>query len=144
MNAGSKKSRMCICYGYVTFENFKDLRDLADKYLNYYVIRSFSEDRESKIRDAFLKMTNGYSMIIDSEEGFDVSSINNLNLFVNKKMKRVGLISDSPYTVNNMLFKYLKGNKIVSYEEKLNTLSEEQEVTKMVYTWKELNEAVNS
>jgi hypothetical protein len=137
---GERAYNICI----VTFENFKDLRDLADKYLNYYVIKSFSEDRESKIRDAFLKMTNGYSMIIDSEEGFDVSSINNLNLFVNKKMKRVGLISDSPYTVNNMLFKYLKGNKIVSYEEKLNTLSEEQEVTKMVYTWKELNEAVNS
>lgn len=137
---GERAYNVCI----VTLDNFKELKGLADKYLNYFVLRVFSDDRESYIRDAFLKVTNGYSMVIDSEEAFDISNINNLNLFVNKKMKRVGLITGSPYTVNNVIFKYLKGNKVVSYEEKLNALSEEQEVAKMVYTWEELNEVVNS
>ena len=112
-------------------------------YHNYYVLRTFSENKDDSIRDAFLKVKNGYSIIIESEEDISQSHIDKLNMLVNKKMRRVGLISDSPVTINNALFKYLKGNKVVSYQQKLTEMSEEQKVSKMIYTWEEVNETVN-
>lgn len=126
-----------------TMDNFKSLKKYADINNEVLVIRSFSEGKGDRIRDCFLKVKNGYSVIVESTEEVNADHITKLNMFINKKMKRVGLISDSPMIVNNVLFKYLKGNKAVSYEEKLNSLSEEQNVSTMVYTWKEVNEAID-
>ena len=127
-----------------TISNFKDLKKFADIHKRVFVIQSFTENKGEQIRDSFLKVNNGYSVIIESTEDVDEKHIKYLNDFVNRKMKRLGLISDSPMVINNVLFKYLKGNKAVSYENKLISLSEEQGVSSMVYTWREVNEAVNS
>ena len=126
-----------------TTDNFKDLKKYADINNEVFIIRSFSEVKGERIRDCFLKVKNGYSVIIESTEDVGSDHVQKLNMFVNKKMKRIGLISDSPMVVNNVLFKYLKGNKTVSYEEKLDSLSEEQKVSTMVYTWKEVNEIID-
>jgi hypothetical protein len=85
----------------------------------------------------------GYSIILDSNENIEQDHIDNLNSFVNEKMKRLGLVSDSPVVINNALFKYLKGNKVVSYQDKLSQMCEEQESAKMIHNWEEVNEAVN-
>tara|TARA_R110000751_G_scaffold53072_1_gene115248 strand:+ start:4918 stop:5607 length:690 start_codon:yes stop_codon:yes gene_type:complete len=139
LTKGKRAYSVCV----VTLDHFKDLKELADTYHNYYVLRTFSENKDDSIRDAFLKVKNGYSIIIESEEDISQSHIDKLNMLVNKKMRRVGLISDSPVTINNALFKYLKGNKVVSYQQKLTEMSEEQKVSKMIYIWEEVNETVN-
>lgn len=136
---GERAYSVCL----VTSDNFKSFRGLADKYHNFYVLKSFGDTREAKIRDAFLKVKNGYSIILDSSENIEQKHIDLLNTFVNEKMKRLGLVSDSPVVINNSLFKYLKGDKVVSYKDKLSQMCEEQESAKMIHSWEEVNEAVN-
>jgi hypothetical protein len=136
---GERAYSVCI----VTTDNFKSLKGLADKHHNFYVLKSFSETKKDRIRDAFSKVKNGYSIILDSNENIEQDHIDNLNSFVNKKMKRLGLVSDSPVVINNAIFKYLKGDKVVCYQDKLSQMCEEQESVKMIHTWEEINEAVN-
>lgn len=136
---GERAYSVCI----VTMENFQQLKRFADSHFNYYVLKTFSTTKEDQIKDAFLKVTNGYSIIVDSEEDVEQDHITKLNLLVNQKMKRLGLVSDSPIVINNSLFKYLKGDKVVPYKEKLTQMCEEQKASQMIYTWEEINEAIN-
>ena len=135
---GEKVYSICV----VTLDNFQKLKVFSDKYHNFYVLRSFSENREEQIRDAFLKVKNGYSIILGTDENVEQKHLESINCFVNEKMKRLGLILDSPMVINNSLFKYLKGDKVVSYQEKLYQMCEEQKTVKMIHSWEDVNEAV--
>ena len=59
-------------------------------------------------------------------------------------MQRLALVENSPFVINNVMFKFLKGNKGKSFKDKLVGLAEEQSTNSMVYTWEDINETVNS
>ena len=48
-------------------------------------------------------------------------------------MNRLALIENSPFVVNNVIYKMLKGNKDLSFKDKLVELQEEQEIDSMIF-----------
>jgi hypothetical protein len=55
----------------------------------------------------------------------------------------LALIENSPFVVNNIIFKMLKGNKDLSFKDKLVELQQEQEIDSMIFTWEDINEGTS-
>ena len=53
---------------------------------------------------------------------------------------RLAIVEDSPFVVNNVIYKMLKGNKDLSFRDKLVELQEEQEIDSMIFSWKDIYE----
>jgi hypothetical protein len=55
-------------------------------------------------------------------------------------MNRLALIENSPFVVNNLIFKMLKGNKDASFKDKIVELQQEQKIDSMIFSWEQINE----
>jgi len=133
-------TRLCV----VTSDNFRAITDLFDSLENTYVVNCYDEmDRESAIDECFQKMNNGYTVVLASGETIANKDLNKLDDLVTRKMKRLALVEDAPFVINNILFKALKGNKQGSFRDKIQALCEEQTIKSMIYTWGKINEALS-
>jgi hypothetical protein len=135
-----KDTRLCV----VTSDNFRAITDLFDSLENVYIVNSYDEiDREAAIDECFQKMHNGYTVVLGSGETITNKDLNKVDDFITRRMKRVALVEDAPFVINNVLFKALKGNKQGSFKDKLETLCEQQTIKSMTYTWGKINEALS-
>lgn len=126
-----------------TKKNFSDLVKILPTKKNFRVFHLFEDDFDvyQTIDSAFKKIPNGYTVVIRSEDEFSRDMLSSFDKFINVKMKRVGLINSSPFIINNMLYKYLKGNKIDYFSDKLHSCqNEESEYINFVYNWEQVND----
>lgn len=137
-----EKSRVSI----ITKKISQEVYDYISYKENYFLTTSFENDDDTfnLIDKGFQKTLNGYTVVLTSEDKINKSDLDRINKFVNLKMQRLALVENSPFVINNVIFKYLKGNKGKSFKDKLVELAEEQSTNSMVYTWEDINETVNS
>lgn len=129
----------------VTTDNFADIYDHIKDKNNYFVTNSYEEKTsEELIDECFHKMKNGYTIVLHSGETVTQKDLNQINNLVNWEFKRLALVNNSPFVINNVIFKLLKGNKHGSFKDKLDEISEIQTIKSMVYTWEEVDEIINS
>ena len=134
--------RVCIA----TTENYRELTKYADENKNYFISTSFNKDEDvySLIDMAFKKMLTGYTVVLDNKDSITLDALNSIEQFINVKMKRLALVNNSPFVINNIIFKMLKGNKHYSFNDKIQELADMHSSTNMIYTWEDINETVNS
>ena len=137
-----EKSRVSI----ITKKISQEVYDYISYKENYFLTTSFENDDDiiNLIDKGFQKTLNGYTVVLTSEDKINKSDLDRINKFVNLKMQRLALVENSPFVMNNVMFKFLKGNKGKSFKDKLVGLAEEQSTNSMVYTWEDINETVNS
>ena len=134
----TEDNRVCLA----TTENFKALTLKIDNNPNYFITNSFNENKTvfEYMDDTFNKIKNGYTIVLHEDDKISKEDLDKVNDFVNIKMNRLALIENSPFVVNNVIFKMLKGNKDMSFKDKLVELQQEQEVDSMIFTWEDINE----
>jgi len=134
----TEENRVCIA----TVENFKQISLKIGNRPNYFTTRSFNEEKTifEYMDDAFLKIKNGYTIVLHEDDRISKEDLDKINEFVNIKMNRLALVEDSPFVVNNVIYKMLKGNKDLSFRDKLVELQEEQETNSMIFSWKDIDE----
>jgi hypothetical protein len=140
--ANNDQSKVCI----ITTDSLTELQPIANQHPNVFISLSFEENEDtfSLMDKAFDSVQNGYSIVLTSGQLIDQTDLNKVTKFVNEKMKRLALIQDSPFVINNILFKYLKGNKGSSFKDKVEFLTTEQKGVNMIFTWEDVDEVINS
>jgi len=126
-----------------TVENVKTLTSKLNDKTNYTVTHYFEDDRDifQNMDDALPKLKNGYTVVLHEGDEISREDLDKINEFVNIKMNKLSLIENSPFVVNNVIYKMLKGNKGgVSFKDKLVELQEEQEIDSMIFTWEDVDE----
>lgn len=134
----TEDNRVCVA----TTENFKTLSLKIGNKSNYFITNSFDLDKTvfEYMDDTFNKIKNGYTVVLHEDSSISKEDLNKINEFVNIKMNRLALIENSPFVVNNVIFKMLKGNKDILFKDKLVELQQEQEIDSMIFTWENIDE----
>jgi len=134
----TEENRVCIA----TIENFKQISLKIGNRPNYFTTQSFDEEKTvfEYMDDTFLKIKNGYTIILHKDDRISREDLDKINEFINIKMNRLALVEDAPFVVNNVIYKMLKGNKYLSFKDKLVELQEEQETDSMIFSWKDIDE----
>ena len=129
----------------VTKENFAGIYEHVKDKPNYYVTNCYEEKtNEELIDECFYKIKNGYTFVLNSGDVLVSQDLNRINKLVNWEFKRLALVNNSPFVVNNVIFKLLKGNKGGSFKDKLDEISSIQEIKSMIYSWEQVYELTNS
>ena len=134
----TEDNRVCI----TTTENFTALSLKIGNKPNYFITNSFDLDKTvfQYMDDTFNKIKNGYTIVLHEDDKISKEDLDKVNEFINIKMNRLALIENSPFVVNNIIFKMLKGNKDLSFKDKLVELEQEQEIDSMIFTWEDIDE----
>lgn len=134
----TEDNRVCVA----TTENFKALSLKIGNKPNYFITNSFKEKKTvfEYMDDTFNKIKNGYTIVLHEDDKISKEDLDKVNEFINIKMNRLALIEDSPFVVNNVIFKMLKGNKDISFKDKIVELQQEQEIDSMIFTWEDIDE----
>ena len=134
----TEDNRVCVA----TTENFKALSLKIGNKRNYFITNSFKEKKTvfEYMDDTFNKIKNGYTIVLHEDDKISKEYLDKVNEFINIKMNRLALIENSPFVVNNVIFKMLKGNKDLSFKDKLVELQQEQDIDSMIFTWEDINE----
>jgi len=137
----TEENRVCVS----TLENFKQVSLKIGNRPNYFTTQSFDEEKTTfeYMDDTFLKIKNGYTIVLHEDDTISRKDLDKINKFVNIKMNRLALIENSPFVVNNVIYKMLKGNKDLSFKDKLVELQEEQEIDSMIFSWEDVNEGTS-
>lgn len=138
----TEENRVCVS----TLENFRQISLKIGNKPNYFTTQSFDEEKTvfEYMDDTFLKIKNGYTIVLHEDDRISRKDLDKINEFVNIKMNRLALIENSPFVVNNVIYKMLKGNKDLSFKDKLVELQEEQEIDSMIFSWEDVNEGTSS
>jgi hypothetical protein len=126
-----------------TVENAKTLTSKLSNKANYIVTHYFEDDRDifQNMDDALPKLKNGYTVVLHRDDEISRKDLDKINDFVNIKMNKLALIENSPFIINTVIYKMLRGNKGgSSFKDKLVELQEEQEVNSMIFTWEDVDE----
>jgi len=126
-----------------TVENVKTLTSKLGNKANYIVTHYFEDDRDifQNMDDALPKLKNGYTVVLHEDDEISRKDLDKINDFVNIKMNKLALIENSPFIINTVIYKMLRGNKGgSSFKDKLVELQEEQEVNSMIFTWEDVDE----
>ena len=134
----TEDNRVCVA----TTENFKALSLKIGNKPNYFITNSFDLDKTvfQYMDDTFNKIKNGYTIVLHEDDKISKEDLDKVNEFINIKMNRLALIENSPFVVNNIIFKMLKGNKDLSFKDKIVELQEQQEIDSMIFTWEDIDE----
>jgi len=134
----TEDNRVCI----TTTENFRQLSLKIENKSNYFVTHSFNADKSifEYMDDTFLKIKNGYTIVLHQDDTISQQGLDKINEFVNIKMNRLALIENSPFVVNNVIYKMLQGNKYSSFKDKLTELQKQQKINSMIFSWEDINE----
>ena len=134
----TEDNRVCLA----TTENFRLLNLKIGNKPNYFITNSFDEDKTvfEYMDETFNKIKNGYTIVLHEDDKISKEDLDKVNEFINIRMNRLALIENSPFVVNNVIFKMLKGNKDKSFKDKLVELQQEQDIDSMIFTWEDINE----
>ena len=134
----TEENRVCV----TTTENFRQLSLKIGNKPNYFITNSFNADKSvfEYMDDTFLKIKNGYTIVLHQDDTISKQGLDKINEFVNIKMNRLALIENSPFVVNNVIYKMLQGNKHSSFKDKLTELQEQQKINSMIFSWEDINE----
>ena len=120
-----------LCEDKITFSNFT-------------CVKSYLDNTDELLFDAFKRVKNGYLITLDSDKDFDPGIIGVLNSAVNHKMKQVLHVigTDGAHQSATMclLYKWLKGDLMIDITSKIRELTETQGLESQIFTWKELDE----
>ena len=134
----TEENRVCV----TTTENFRQLSLKIGNKPNYFITNSFNADKSvfEYMDDTFLKIKNGYTIVLHQDDRISKQGLDKINEFVNIKMNRLALIENSPFVVNNVIYKMLRGNKHLSFKDKLTELQKQQKINSMIFSWGDVNE----
>ena len=113
------------------------------KHKKNYVVTHYFEDNTDvfyRMDDAIPKLKNGYTIVLNEHDEISRKDLDKINEFVNIKMNKLALVENSPFVINSVIYKMLKGNKGLSFKDKLVELQQEQEIDSMIFTWEDINE----
>ena len=109
---------------------------------NYIVTHYFEDNTDVFYRmdDALPKLKNGYTIVLNEDDEISRKDLDKINEFINIKMNKLALVENSPFVINSAIYKMLKGNKGLSFKDKLVELQQEQEIDSMIFTWEDIDE----
>jgi len=126
-----------------TVENVKTLTSKVSGKINYNTTHYFEDGRDvfQYMDDALPKLKNGYTVVLHEDDEISREDLDKINEFVNIKMNKLALIENSPFIINTVIYKMLRGNKGgVSFKDKMVELQKEQEIDSMIFTWEDVDE----
>ena len=137
----TEENRVCVS----TLENFRQMSLKIGNKPNYFTTQSFDEEKTvfEYMDDTFLKIKNGYTIVLHEDDRISREDLDKINEFVNIRMNKLALIENSPFVVNNVIYKMLRGNKHLSFKDKLVELQEEQEIDSMIFSWEDVDEGTS-
>jgi len=107
-------------------------------------VRIYDDGEINFLDEAFKRAKNGFVITVDSQKKIDTSMLEKLQDYIYEKMKRVIYIPPSTgiheCVVFAVVYKYLKGNKFWTFEEKIQEFSKDQGLESQITSWKEINE----
>ena len=139
----------------VVVAHFDDLKikDVYDyfheqTYINSPIAVGIKDSEDTNFLDeAFKRADNGLMISLDSKMDVDKDMLNKLQKYIYNEMHRIiyvkptkgvhGLVSLA------LLYKYLKGNKLETFEEKLKLIAKEQGIESQLTTWEVINESIS-
>lgn len=113
-------------------------------FTDFVCVKSYLDNTDELLFDAFKRVKNGYLITLDSDKDFDSGIIDVLNSAVNHKMKKVLHVvgTDGVHQSATMclLYKWLKGDMMSDITSKIKEITETQKLEPQIFTWKELDE----
>jgi hypothetical protein len=103
------------------------------------------EDEEINFLDeAFKRAKNGFLVTIDSAKKIDKNILDKLYKYVYEDMDRLLYVPPTDgiheCVVFAFIYKYLRGNKFWTFEDKLKEFTEHQNLESQITSWDEINE----
>lgn len=97
--------------------------------------------------EAFKRAENGLLVTVDSAMDVNKDMLHKLQKYMYEEMHRLIYVKPSSgiheLVSLALLYKYLKGNKVDTFEEKIKYIAEEQNITSQIKTWEEINESIS-
>jgi len=97
--------------------------------------------------EALKRSKNGFIVTIDSSKPFPLNLLNKLYHFIYVKMNRLLYVpaddENNHSVVHAFIYKFLKGNKFWGFEEKLEQVTEHQNLKSQITSWDKINEEYN-
>lgn len=94
--------------------------------------------------EALKRSKNGFIITLDSSKDFDEHMLDKINYFVYDQMEKLLYIPPTEEVngsvVMAVIYKFLKGNKFWSFEEKMNAIAKHQDVGSQITSWDKINE----
>jgi hypothetical protein len=113
-------------------------------FTDYICVKSYLDNTDELLFDAFKRVKNGYLITLDSDKDFDPGIIDALNSAVNHKMKKVLHVvgTDGVHQSATMclLYKWLRGDLMTDITSKIKEMTETQKLEPQIFTWKEIDE----
>lgn len=110
----------------------------------YQLITMVDNDINYQIYKSLKFAKHGFLLILECNKDFDGQAIDKLNNFVNKKMFRTlyirGINGIHQSVAMAHLYKFLKGDNVLDYEQKLLEISKEENSDPQIFNWEDVNE----
>jgi len=110
-------------------------------------VKSINQEptQEQRVHDCLKQLKNGYIFILDASKEIDYTIFDKVNYFINRLMYRVLHVkgeSDSLHHSVSMahIYKWLNGDLIDSFANKLMNIAAEESSDPQVFTWDVINE----
>ena len=114
---------------------------------NVIAIQIKDKEDTNFLDEAIRHSQNGLIITLDSDKGVDLRVFDKLQKFLYEDMKRLLYIQPSDgiheLVVQGVLYKFLKGNKFFTFDEKIKELAKEQNVENQILTWKDVDESIS-
>ena len=134
---------LCVNVVIGTNTDFDQLKQMIDGFPKPSKICLVFEDVEVEdlLRESFKSASNGYTLLALEPSDVDSNRLTSIDEFVRIYMKRCALIyNKGPLVFNNVLFRFLKGDKESSFMDKIL----ERAGTKMMFSWEDVYETVGN
>lgn len=125
---------------------YSEVSDICSSNLKsaYQLITMINDDINYQIYKSLKFAKHGFLFMLECNKDFDREAIDKLNNFVNKKMFRTlyirGISGIHQSVAMAHLYKFLKGDNVSSYEQKLLEISKEENSDPQVFNWEYVNE----
>lgn len=111
-----------------------------------FAIQIKDRDETNFLDEAIRQSKNGLIITLDSDKDVDLSIFDKLQKYMYSDMKRLLYVQPSDgiheCVVQGVLYKFLKGNKFWTFDEKIKQLAEEQDIENQILKWSDINESV--
>lgn len=96
--------------------------------------------------EAFKRAVNGLLITVDSKQDVNKNMLHSLQKYMYEEMHRLIYVKPSSgiheLVSLALLYKYLRGNKIETFEEKIQQIAKEQNIESQITTWEDINESI--
>lgn len=141
-----EKFKIVICHkDEITSADIKSKCEVID-FAEYRCVKCFISNDIQMYDEAFKRAKNGFTFFLKSSEEIDPLIIDKMNYAINYQLKRILLVE--PYreedihgmVVMSIVHQWLKGNLQANIADKIEAISEEQNIQAPITSWEKLNE----